>query len=73
MPNAWRDRLSQWRGVYLILDTSDGTRYVGSAYGQENILGRWLDHVRSDLGVTAELSHRNSNDFQFSNSRAGVT
>lgn len=66
IPNAWADKISQWRGVYHILDTSDGQRYVGSAYGEENLLGRWQTHVRKDRGVTAELSKRDPSTFVFS-------
>lgn len=66
IPNAWADKISQWRGVYHILDTSDGARYVGSAYGEENLLGRWQTHVRRDRGVTAELSKRDPSTFVFS-------
>ncbi len=58
LPGSWSARLAEWRGVYLIVDTADGARYVGSAYGEDNLLGRWRSHVRSDLGVTAELSQR---------------
>jgi hypothetical protein len=43
LPAAWRAALSQWRGIYLIIDQSDGKQYVGSAYGAENILQRWTD------------------------------
>jgi hypothetical protein len=63
---SWADKLSQWRGIYHIVDQSDGERYVGSAYGEENILGRWRAHVRRDQGVTVELSKRDPRDFRFS-------
>lgn len=63
---SWADKLSQWRGIYYILDQSDGARYVGSAYGEENILGRWRAHVRRDQGITVELSKRDPRDFRFS-------
>lgn len=63
---SWADKLSQWRGIYHIVDMTDGARYVGSAYGAENILGRWKSHVNGDRGVTIELAKRNPNDFRFS-------
>ncbi len=66
LPTSWQARLREWRGVYLIVDQSDGARYVGSAYGAENILGRWRNHVAQDVGVTKELKKRNPIDFQFS-------
>lgn len=66
LPASWADRLSQWRGVYHILDTTDGARYVGSAYGEANLLGRWREHVRHEQGVTKELSKRDPKSFVFS-------
>jgi hypothetical protein len=66
LPVRWAERLSQWRGVYLIVDQTDGARYVGSAYGAENLLGRWRAHVAGDRGVTAELQHRDPAGFRFS-------
>ena len=66
IPPGWAARLREWRGVYLIVDESDGARYVGSAYGEENILGRWRAHVSGDFGVTKELSRRNPLNFRFS-------
>ena len=66
IPRTWADKLSQWRGIYHIVDTSDGARYVGSAYGEENILGRWRAHVARERGVTVELAKRDPIHFRFS-------
>lgn len=66
MPHGWTSRLTQWRGIYLIVDESDGARYVGSAYGVDNFLGRWRAHVAGDVGVTVQLRHRNPATFRFS-------
>lgn len=66
LPREWALQLSQWRGVYLIVDQSDGARYVGSAYGVENLLGRWRNHVAGQNGVTKELSRRLTRHFRFS-------
>lgn len=66
LPVDWAARLREWRGVYLILDERDGARYVGSAYGQQNLLGRWQAHVRRDQGVTVELLRRDTISFRFS-------
>lgn len=59
-------RLQDWRGVYLIFDPTDGQRYVGSAYGKENLYGRWMAHVRGDRGITARLQDRDPARFIFS-------
>lgn len=66
LPEPWAARLREWRGIYLIVDQTDGARYVGAAYGQENLLGRWRDHVAGHQGVTAELRRRDPRDFRFS-------
>jgi hypothetical protein len=66
LPPSWVAALLQWRGIYLIVDESDGARYVGAAYGQENILGRWRAHVAGDRGVPRGLSDRDPRRFRFS-------
>ncbi|TVR45782.1 MAG: GIY-YIG nuclease family protein [Rhodobacteraceae bacterium] len=66
LPRTWADTLRHWRGIYLITDSLDGARYVGAAYGAENLLGRWRAHVAGDLGVTRELSRRDPRGFSFS-------
>lgn len=66
LPREWRVQLAAWRGVYLIVDRTDGARYVGAAYGAENLLGRWSQHVAGEKGITRELSRRHAAAFQFS-------
>ncbi|PTX56924.1 GIY-YIG catalytic domain-containing protein [Litoreibacter ponti] len=66
IPLGWAARLREWRGVYLIVDERDGARYVGSAYGAENLLGRWQEHVAGDRGITAGLAGRETRGFRFS-------
>lgn len=66
LPRDWAARLAEWRGVYLIVDQADGARYVGAAYGAQNLLGRWRAHVAGDRGVTIELALRNPASFRFS-------
>lgn len=46
----WQAALSNVKGVYLILDTASGKQYVGSAYGDRGILGRWECYVNSFHG-----------------------
>ncbi len=66
LPEKWRITLSQWRGVYFIFDPSDGQGYVGSAYGDENIMGRWLNYAASGHGGNRELRQRDPSSFEFS-------
>lgn len=64
--------LSNVYGVYLIVDTSDGKQYVGSAYGKDGILGRWKTYVETHHGgnkMLIELLNKHSErykKFQFS-------
>lgn len=66
LPSDWRAALSQWRGIYLIIDQSDGLQYVGSAYGAANIMQRWSDYARSGHGGNKWLRPRDANNFRFS-------
>jgi len=51
----WRARLSAVAGVYLILARTTGAQYVGSAYGLEDIWGRWSDYARNGHGENRGL------------------
>lgn len=66
LPKPWCARLQEWRGIYLIIDEKDGARYVGAAYGAENLLGRWRAHVAGESGVTVDLAGRDPARFRFS-------
>lgn len=66
LPSIWATMLSQWRGIYLIIDESDGMQYVGSAYGAENILQRWSEYARTGHGGNKHLRQRNPTNFRFS-------
>jgi hypothetical protein len=65
LPTKWKIVLSQWRGVYYIFDTRAKAGYVGSAYGKDNILGRWLDYAATGHGGNKKLRLRNPDDFVF--------
>lgn len=43
----WKRMLSAVKGIYLIHDNSDGKLYVGSAYGDTGIWGRWQTYVQT--------------------------
>lgn len=51
----WQTALENQKGVYLITDTNTGKRYVGSAYGEEMLLGRWKNYVENGHGGNREL------------------
>lgn len=46
----WRARLAAVAGVYLVLATTTGAQYVGSAYGSAGIWGRWAAYARDGHG-----------------------
>jgi len=54
-PTAWVTALRSVAGVYLIADKSNGKHYVGSAYGEGGIWGRWEDYAKSGHGGNKEL------------------
>lgn len=66
LPTRWKSALSQWRGIYYIFDTSDGKGYVGSAYGEGNLLGRWLNYAARGHGGNHLLRQRDPRNFRFS-------
>ena len=51
----WKAPLESVKGIYLITDTSTGRRYVGAAYGDQGIWGRWNEYINSGHGGNAEL------------------
>lgn len=46
----WRTHLSAVSGVYLILAETTGDLYVGSAYGQDGVWGRWRQYAKTQHG-----------------------
>ena len=66
LPRSLRAPLAQWRGIYLIWDSSDGMAYVGSAYGVDNILGRWTGYAATGHGGNKLLKQRDPSSFRFS-------
>lgn len=44
----WKKMLKATKGVYLITDTKEGSQYVGSAYGDDGIWGRWKEYVMTN-------------------------
>lgn len=65
LPTRWQTAISQWRGIYYIFDTSDGKGYVGSAYGEDNLLGRWRNYAARGHGGNKLLRKRKPENFVF--------
>jgi hypothetical protein len=55
-PAAWVTALRSVAGVYLIADKSNGRHYVGSAYGEGGIWGRWEAYTKIGDGGNKELT-----------------
>ena len=45
---------------------SNSKGYVGSAYGQENLLNRWLNYAVTGHGGNKQLRSRSPENFRFS-------
>lgn len=69
---SWRSALRSVSGIYLVTDCSDGTHYVGSAYGADGIWGRWRcyadqphGHNRGLIDLLAQRGADHAENFQF--------
>lgn len=65
LPRRWKEALSHWRGIYFIHDVSDGRGYVGSAYGKDNLHGRWMNYAATGHGGNVLLRGRDPTNFCF--------
>lgn len=63
---TWLKTLSSVNGVYLIKDKVSGKLYVGSAYGDQGIYGRWSTYAKNGHGGNVELRDLDPINFQFS-------
>lgn len=51
----WAASLSCVAGVYLVLAESNGSQYVGAAYGSDGIWGRWAQYAKTGHGGNVKL------------------
>lgn len=63
---SWVNALSSVNGVYLIKYKKDGRLYVGSAYGNGGILGRWSAYAKSGHAGNNRLKGLDPFEFEFS-------
>ena len=66
LPISWLSALGAVRGVYLLTCPRTKEQYVGSAYGDDGFLGRWLAYVRDGHGGNVGLKSRDPSDYQVS-------
>lgn len=52
----WKTALVNIKGVYLIVDKSNGKKYVGSAYGEAGIWSRWSCYIGTGHGWNDQLT-----------------
>lgn len=68
----WITALSAVSGVYLITDSSCGKLYIGSAYGEGGLIGRWSQYVLTGhagnklLKELLNVNENHANHFRFS-------
>lgn len=55
LPNGWQQVLRSVKGVYLLVDVATGQQYVGSAKGEDSLLGRWMDYATDGHGGNLAL------------------
>jgi hypothetical protein len=63
---VWIKALSSVNGIYLIQDQKTGKLYVGSAYGDRGIYGRWAVYAKNGHGGNQELKGLDPAYFKFS-------
>lgn len=66
LPQSWRLAFQQWRAIYYIFDTHSRKGYVGSAYGERNLMQRRQEYAETGHGGDVELKPLNAQNFRFS-------
>jgi hypothetical protein len=64
--SSWVNALSAVNGIYLIRHKLDGLLYVGSAYGENGILGRWINYSKTGHGGNILLKDLDPHNFEWS-------
>lgn len=54
---SWKTALQNQKGIYLITDATTGKKYVGAAYGEHMILGRWRSYIKTGHGGNSGLKN----------------
>ena len=54
-PQDWKSAIESIKGVYMLSDTENGKRYIGSAYGDCGIWSRWSQYCANGHGGNKEL------------------
>lgn len=54
---GWKTALQNQKGIYLLTDISNGKMYVGAAYGENMIWGRWKSYIETGHGGNEGLKN----------------
>ncbi len=52
----WKGALENVKGVYVIMDKTNGKKYIGAAYGDGGIWSRWADYMNTGHGGNDDLT-----------------
>ena len=63
---SWQEFLAKVKGIYLLVDHETGEQYVGSAKGDESLLGRFKSYAKDGHGGNVELRTRKGARYQVS-------
>lgn len=55
---SWQAVLRTVKGIYLLVDLNTGEQYVGSAKGEDSVLGRLMEYASNGHGGNVELRAR---------------
>jgi hypothetical protein len=66
IPFGWSEALRSVNGIYLLVCHETGKQYVGAAYGQDGLWGRFLEYARTGHGGNIELLRRGPTSYQVS-------
>lgn len=64
LPEHWIAPLRAVGGVYLLTNLATGRQYIGSAYGEAGLWGRWQSYLRTGHGGNVELRELGSTNFE---------
>lgn len=51
----WKSALENVKGVYVVMDRSNGRKYIGCAHGGSGIWSRWSDYIGTGHGGNDDL------------------
>ncbi len=66
LPQSWIAALQSSKGIYLLTCPRTHEQYVGSATGEGDFWGRWLEYLQAGHGGDVALKSREPSDYQVS-------